>query len=58
MYLKNYYVFCKESCKKMTLREEDKVLINFLRQNKNNKIIMFLKKYPDKGWTLGGLNAR
>jgi len=41
----------------MTFSEEDKIAINFLRQNKNYGAKKFLTKFPDKGWTLGGLKA-
>ena len=39
----------------MVFSEEDKITITFLRQNKNYGAKKFLIKFPDKGWTLGGL---
>lgn len=47
----------KAHSKKMTFSEEDKIVIKFLRQNKNYGAKKFLTKFPDKGWTLGGLKA-
>ena len=40
----------------MAFTEEDKHVITFLRKNKNYGAKRFLKKFPDKGWTRGGLN--
>jgi AcrR family transcriptional regulator len=39
----------------MAFSEEDKIVIKFLRQNKKYGAKKFLKKFPNKGWTLGGL---
>ena len=39
----------------MAFREEDKILITFLRQNKHYGANKFQKKFPNNGWTLGGL---
>ena len=41
----------------MAFTEEDKHVITFLRNNKNYGAKRFLKEFPNKGWTLGGLNA-
>ena len=40
----------------MAFSEEDKVAIKFLRQNKHYSARNFLKEFPQKGWSLGGLN--
>ncbi len=40
---------------KMSLNEEDNVVINFLRQNKNYSARKFIKEFPQKGGSLGGL---
>ena len=40
----------------MVFTEEDKHVITFLRKNKNYGAKRFLKEFPDKGWTRGGLN--
>src|SRR5688572_22099775 len=40
----------------MVFTEEDKHVITFLRKNKNYGAKRFLKKFPDNGWTRGGLN--
>ena len=41
----------------MAFTEEDKHVITFLRKNKNYGAKRFLKEFPNKGWTRGGLNA-
>ena len=41
----------------MVFTEEDKQVITFLRKNKKYSAKRFLKEFPDKEWTLGGLNA-
>ena len=40
----------------MALIEEDKIAIKCLRENKNYGAKRILKKFPDKGWSLGGLS--
>lgn len=40
----------------MAFSEEDKVVIKFLRQNKQYGAKKFLKEFPQKPWSLGGLN--
>jgi hypothetical protein len=39
----------------MAFSEEDKISIKFLRQNKQYSANKFLKEFPQKGWSLGGL---
>jgi DNA-binding Lrp family transcriptional regulator len=39
----------------MAFSEEDKISIKFLRQNKQYGAKKFLKEFPKKGWSLGGL---
>lgn len=39
----------------MAFSEEDKISIKFLRQNKQYGAKRFLKEFPQKGWSLGGL---
>src|SRR3984893_10556478 len=39
----------------MPFSEEDKNAIKFLRQNKQYSANKFLKEFPQKGWSLGGL---
>jgi len=39
----------------MAFSEEDKISIKFLRQNKQYGAKKFLKEFPQKGWSLGGL---
>src|ERR1700690_4189416 len=39
----------------MPFTEEDKISIKFLRQNKQYGAKKFKKKFPQKGWSLGGL---
>lgn len=39
----------------MAFSEEDKISIKNLRQNKQYGAKKFLKEFPQKGWTLGGL---
>lgn len=39
----------------MVFSEEDKISIKFLRQNKQYGAKKFLKEFPQKGWSLGGL---
>jgi hypothetical protein len=41
----------------MPFSEEDRHAIKCLRQNKNYSARRFLKEFPNKGWTLGGLNV-
>jgi len=41
----------------MPFSEENKYAIKCLRQNKNYSARRFLKEFPNKGWTLGGLNV-
>jgi transposase len=40
----------------MAFSEEDKISIQFLRQNKQYGAKKFLNEFPQKGWSLGGLN--
>ena len=40
----------------MAFSEEDKIVIKFLRKNKHYGAKMFIQKFPDKGWTVSGLN--
>ena len=40
----------------MAFSEEDKISIKFLRQNKQYSARKFLKEFPQKEWSLGGLN--
>src|SRR6218665_2529678 len=40
----------------MTFSEEDKVVIKFLQKNKHYGAKQLIKDFPDRGWTLGGLN--
>ena|SRR5688572_19797858 len=37
-------------------REEDRIVIQYLRQNQNYSAKRFLREFPDKTWTLGGLS--
>jgi len=39
----------------MAFSDEDKISINFLRQNKQYGAKKFLKEFPQRGWSLGGL---
>jgi hypothetical protein len=39
----------------MPFTEEDKISIKFLRLNKQYGAKKFLKEFPQKGWSLGGL---
>ena len=39
----------------MAFSQEDKTVIKFLWKNKHYGTEMFIRKFPDKGWTLGGL---
>jgi hypothetical protein len=39
----------------MAFSEEDKIAIKFLRQNKQYGAKKFIKEFPLKGWSLGGL---
>src|ERR1700690_129350 len=39
----------------MPFSKEDKISIKFLRQNKQYGAKQFLKEFPQKGWSLGGL---
>ena len=39
----------------MAFSQEDKIVIKFLQKNKHYSANMFIRKFPDKGWTLGGL---
>src|SRR6218665_3855309 len=41
---------------KMAFSEEDKHVIRFLRQNKHYGAKRFLKEFPHKGWSSGGLD--
>ena len=41
----------------MAFSEADKNVITFLRQNKNYGAKRFLREFPNRGWTLGGLNT-
>ena len=41
----------------MTFNEADTNLIKFLRQVKISGAKCFLREFPNRGWTLGGLNA-
>ena len=41
---------------KMAFSEEDKHAIKFLRETKHYGAKRFLKEFPHKGWTIGGLN--
>lgn len=41
----------------MAFSEADKNVIKFLRQVKNYGAKRFLREFPNRGWTLGGLNA-
>ena len=41
----------------MPFSEEDRQAIKCLRQNKNYSARRLLKEFPNKGWTLGGLNV-
>ena len=40
----------------MAFSEEDKHVIKFLRQNKHYGAKRFLKEFPHKGWSSGGLD--
>ena len=40
----------------MTFTEEDKHLIKVLREEKRYSAKKFLREFPNKNWTLGGLN--
>ena len=41
----------------MAFSEEDRIVIQYLRQNQNYSAKRFLREFPDKEWKLGGLNA-
>ena len=41
----------------MAFTEEDKNAIKFVRQNKKYGAKHFLREFPTREWTLGGLNA-
>ena len=40
----------------MAFSEEDRIVIQYLRQNQNYSAKRFLREFPDKTWTLGGLS--
>src|SRR5260221_21968 len=40
----------------MAFSEEDKYVIKCLREEKNYSARRFLKEFPGRGWSLGGLN--
>ena len=40
----------------MAFSQEDKIVIKFLRKNKHYGSKKFIRKFPDKGWTVSGLN--
>jgi len=39
----------------MAFSEEDRIVIQCLRQSQNYSAKRFLTEFPDKGWKLGGL---
>jgi len=39
----------------MTFNEDYKISIQFLKANKQYGAKQFLKEFPEKGWSLGGL---
>jgi len=39
----------------MAFSEEDRIVIQYLRQSQNYSAKRFLREFPDKGWKLGGL---
>src|SRR5580704_5317507 len=41
----------------MAFSEEDRIVIQYLRQHQNYSAKRLLKEFPDKGWKLGGLKA-
>src|SRR6218665_1537314 len=40
----------------MAFSEEDRIVIQYLRQSQNYSANCFLREFPNKGWKLGGLN--
>jgi inhibitor of nuclear factor kappa-B kinase subunit alpha len=41
----------------MAFSEEDRIVIQYLRQHQNYSAKRLLREFPDKGWKLGGLKA-
>ena len=41
----------------MAFSEEDRIVIEYLRQNQNYSAKRFIREFPAKEWKLGGLNA-
>ena len=39
----------------MAFSQEDKIVIRFVRKNKHYGAKILIGKFPDKGWTLSGL---